>query len=181
MVPHLDEEEREHLEKELTLEELKDALMSFSDNKSPGEDGFTKEFYQTFFDLLCKDLLNSYIEAFQQGSLSISQRRGTITLIPKEDINLTDLKNWRPITLLTCISAHNDAENWQTKRQILSLIVNDFSKTDLQEMISGLSKWRIDRAHRHAIDVGEGQPVAETPIFRTRLHPVKTDHFIDYI
>ena len=63
-IPHLDEEEREHLEKELTLEELKDALMSFSDNKSPGEDGFTKEFYQTFFDLLCKDLLNSYIEAF---------------------------------------------------------------------------------------------------------------------
>ena len=35
-IPHLDEEEREHLEKELTLEELKDALMSFSDNKSPG-------------------------------------------------------------------------------------------------------------------------------------------------
>ena len=63
-IPHLDEEEREHLEKELTLEELKDALMSFSDNKSPGEDGFTKESYQTFFDLLCKDLLNSYIEAF---------------------------------------------------------------------------------------------------------------------
>ena len=30
-IPHLDE-----------LEELKDALMSFSDNKSPGEDGFTK-------------------------------------------------------------------------------------------------------------------------------------------
>ena len=54
----------------------------------------------TFSDLLCKDLLNSYIEAFQQGSLYISQRRGTITLIPKEDINLTDLKNWGPITLL---------------------------------------------------------------------------------
>ena len=65
----------------------------------------------------------------------------------------------------TVISAHNDAENWQTKRQILSLFVNDFSKTDLQEMIPGLSKWRIDQARRHAIDVGEGQPVVETPIF----------------
>ena len=40
----------------------------------------------------------------------------------------------------TLISAHNDAENWQTKRQILSLFVNDFSKTELQEMIPGLSK-----------------------------------------
>lgn len=37
----------------------------------------------------------------------------------------------------TLISAHNDAENWQTNRQILSLFVNDFSKTDLQEMIPG--------------------------------------------
>ena len=81
----------------------------------------------------------------------------------------------------TLISAHNDAENWQTKRQILSLFVNDFSKTDLQEMIPGLSKWRIDQARRHAIDVGEGQPVVETPIFRIRLDPVKTDHFIDFI
>ena len=32
--------------------------------------------------------------------MSISQRRGILTLIPKEDINLTDLKNWRPISLL---------------------------------------------------------------------------------
>ena len=81
----------------------------------------------------------------------------------------------------TLISAHNDAENWQTKRQILSLFVNDFSKTDLREMIPGLSKWRTDQARRDAIDVGEGQPVVETSIFRTRLDPVKTDHFIDYI
>ena len=81
----------------------------------------------------------------------------------------------------TLISAHNDAENWQTKRQILSLFVNDFSKTDLQEIIPGLSKWRIDQARRHAIDLGEGQPVVETPIFRIRLDPVKTDHFIDFI
>ena len=32
--------------------------------------------------------------------ISISQRRGIITLIPKEDGSLLDLSNWRPITLL---------------------------------------------------------------------------------
>ena len=53
-----------------------------------------------FFDLLCKDLLNSYNEAFCKGSLSVSQKRGTITLTPKGDENLTELKNWRPISLL---------------------------------------------------------------------------------
>ena len=99
-IPQLNEEEQESLEKDLTLEELKDALASFADNKSPGEDGFTKEFYQTFFDLIGKDLLNSYNDSLHKGSLSISQKRGSITLIPKGDVNLTDLKNWRPITLL---------------------------------------------------------------------------------
>ena len=84
----------------MTLEELKDALASFADKKSPGEDGLTKEFYQTFFDLIGKDLLNSYNASFHKGSLSITQKRGSITLIPKGDVNLTNLKNWRPISLL---------------------------------------------------------------------------------
>ena len=90
-VPNLNLEERE---------ELKEALLSFSDNKTPGEDGFTKEFYQSFFDLIWRDLLASFNAAFQSGSLSISQRRGTITLIPKPDGPLSELSNWRPISLL---------------------------------------------------------------------------------
>ena len=32
--------------------------------------------------------------------MSVSQKRGTITLIPKGDENLFDLKNWHPILLL---------------------------------------------------------------------------------
>ena len=63
-IPQLSGEEQSSLEKDLTINELKESLTSFSDNKSPGEDGVAKEFYQTFFDLLCKDLLNSYNESF---------------------------------------------------------------------------------------------------------------------
>ena len=81
----------------------------------------------------------------------------------------------------TLISTHNDAENWQTKRQILSLFVNDLSKTELQEMIPGLWKWWIDQARCHTTEVGEGQPIHDKLIFGTHLDPVKTDHFIDYI
>ena len=99
-IPQLNDKEQSFVEKDLTINELKEALTFFADNKSPGEDGFTKEFYQTFFDLLCKDLLNSYKEAFHKGSLSVSQKRGTIALILKVDDNLTELKNWCPISLL---------------------------------------------------------------------------------
>ena len=48
-IPQLNDEEKSSLDKDLTISELKEALDSFADNKSPGEDGFTKEFYQTFF------------------------------------------------------------------------------------------------------------------------------------
>ena len=68
-IPQLNVKEQESLEKDLTFKELKDALTSFADNKSPGEDGFTKEFYEALFDLLGKDLLNSYNEAFKKYSL----------------------------------------------------------------------------------------------------------------
>ena len=51
-IPQLNDEEQSFLEEDLTINELKEALTSFADKKSPGENAFTKEFYQTFFDLL---------------------------------------------------------------------------------------------------------------------------------
>ena len=47
-----------------------------------------------------QDLLNSYNDAFQNGSLSVSHRRGVISLNPKADSGLSELSGWRPITLL---------------------------------------------------------------------------------
>ena len=98
-IPQLNTEERDSLEHDFKYEELKEVVSSFSDNKTPGEDGFTKEFYKFFYDLIWRDLLNSYEAAFQNGSPSISQRRGIITLIPKADGDLKELSNWRPISL----------------------------------------------------------------------------------
>ena len=80
--------------------ECKESLDSFSRGKSPGEDGFTVEFYSKFFDLIGNDLVESLNTAYENEQLSISQRRGIITLIPKEESSLLELKNWRPITLL---------------------------------------------------------------------------------
>ena len=79
------------------------------------------------------------------------------------------------------IEAHNQAQSWQTKRQILSLFANDFSRLELQKMIPGLSKWRIDQARNHATETGKGQPILEKPIYRARIENAKVDHFLDYI
>jgi len=50
--------------------------------------------------LLLGNHLNSYNEALNKGQLSISQRRGVICLIPKDDSCPIELTNWRPLTLL---------------------------------------------------------------------------------
>ena len=52
------------------------------------------------FDLVGYDLVEGLNAAYDIGQLSISQRRGVITLLPKGDEPLTYLYNWRPITLL---------------------------------------------------------------------------------
>ena len=98
--PKLQEQQRNELEGEITLAECKVVLRTFSSGKSPGEDGFTWEFYNCFFDLLGQDLVNCFNDAYVKGKMSISQRRGVISLLPKVDANLLKLANWRPITLL---------------------------------------------------------------------------------
>ena len=48
----LNEEERELLDNDFTIDELKDSMNDLKKNKSPGSDGLTKEFYDYFGDFL---------------------------------------------------------------------------------------------------------------------------------
>ena len=55
-------------------------------DKSPGNDGLTKEFYETFWDELKEIFVNSVKEAKEIGRLSTSQRQVIIKLIEKIEI-----------------------------------------------------------------------------------------------
>ena len=77
----------------ITLEECRDVLRTFASGKSPGYDGFTWEFYNCFFDMLGQDLVDCFNVAFKEGEMSISQKRGVVTLVPKEDSDLANLAN----------------------------------------------------------------------------------------
>ena len=49
-LPRLNQEEIESMNKSITSTEIKTVLKNLPKNKSPGPDGFTREFYQTFRD-----------------------------------------------------------------------------------------------------------------------------------
>ena len=76
---------------------MRQNLKNFSPSKSPGDDGFMAEFYCSFFDVVSRDLVNSFNAAYKEGEFLISQHRGVITLMPREDSGLSDLLNWRPL------------------------------------------------------------------------------------
>jgi hypothetical protein len=95
----LSEEEKEGKEGTLKLFECEKALSEMKNNKSPGNDGITAEFYKKFWPLVGKILINALNESFQVGQLTISQRQSVLTLLDKKK-DKTLLKNWRPIALL---------------------------------------------------------------------------------
>ena len=84
----------------ITEAECINAINGFKKDKTPGTDGFSAEFYKFFWPKLRAEILTSFQFAFQTGSLSISQRRGVTSLIPKKDKDKSLLENLRPISLL---------------------------------------------------------------------------------
>ena len=50
--------------------------------------------------LVCTLILDSLNYSYAHGLLSINQRRGVISLLPKGNKDILELTNWRPITLL---------------------------------------------------------------------------------
>ena len=99
-IPKLTQENMISCEKEITENECYKALQTFTNNKSPGNDGLSKEFYLKFWRELSQPLMECYVHSQREGMLSVSQRQAIIVLIDKKDKDRQYLTNWRPISLL---------------------------------------------------------------------------------
>ena len=98
--PKLSDKARETCEGPINEKELLDALKACPKGKTPGNEGFPVEFYLMFWEEIKEYLLKSINAGYELGRLSITQRQGVITLLPKKDKDPLYLKNWRPISLL---------------------------------------------------------------------------------
>ena len=76
-IPIHTEEQSQTCEGPIAESELLNAL-------NDGNDGLTKEFYDTFWEEIKISLYNSITQSYQNGELSISQKEAVIQLIEKK-------------------------------------------------------------------------------------------------
>ena len=84
----------------ITSSEPGTVIKNLPTNKSPGPDGFTGEFYETFREELTPDLLKLFQKIAEGGTFPNSFYETTITLIPKPEKDVTKKENSRPISLM---------------------------------------------------------------------------------
>ena len=79
----LNQEEIANINRPVTSTEIETVIKNLPTNKSPGPEGFTGEFYQTFREELTPILLKLFQNIAEGGTLPNSFCEATITLIPK--------------------------------------------------------------------------------------------------
>ena len=84
-IKKLNTEESKAIEGPIKYEEVALVLKAMSNNRSPGSDGFSAEFFKMFWKKIGYFIIRSINYGFIKGELSVTQREGIITCIPKDN------------------------------------------------------------------------------------------------
>ena len=143
--PKLSVDDQRLCEGKLTVTKFWNALSVMQNNKTPGNDGLTKEFYVCFFNELGKLLVETLDFPYEKGELSTSQNQAVITLIQKKDKDSMFIKNWRPISLINVdVKVASKALTERMKKVVHSILFHCDQTAYVKGRYSGESVRLID-------------------------------------
>ncbi|GKC80750.1 RNA-directed DNA polymerase, eukaryota, partial [Tanacetum coccineum] len=92
----------DELERVVSRDEIRLAVWNCGDNKSPGPDGYSFEFFKKYWDLIGSDLCEAVEYFFVKGSFPKGCNSSFIALIPKV-LDAKFVSDFRPISLIGCV------------------------------------------------------------------------------
>ena len=97
-------------------------------------------------------------------------------LLDIEDISQTDHRYLEALAEAYC-----NANSWDTRRQILSVMTGVAGYKVIASFIQGLTKYRYTVANLHRLQFGRGAPVPVQPWTRIGVDLKQLDHFLFFI
>lgn len=93
----------QHLSEPITQHELTQVIKTMGNNKAPGPDGFTVEFYKAFQHQLIPDLLKVYNNIILDPRATLFPLNDShIILVPKKQ-GAIEVSDFRPISLINSV------------------------------------------------------------------------------
>jgi hypothetical protein len=92
--------ERDELDRPLSIDELDKSIDKANMKSAPGIDGMSNIFIKEFWSYIRIPLFNYCNTCYTKGTLTSNFKSAAIKLIPKKG-DVSSLKNWRPISLLS--------------------------------------------------------------------------------
>uniref|UniRef100_A0A803K359 Reverse transcriptase domain-containing protein n=1 Tax=Xenopus tropicalis TaxID=8364 RepID=A0A803K359_XENTR len=98
--PKLTAPQKSLMENVITEDEVKQAIKTLQLSKAPGPDGLTALYYKKFAHILSPHLTIMFNQLLTGDNFSQQTLTANISPIPKPNSDLTDCKNFRPISVL---------------------------------------------------------------------------------
>src|SRR5439155_10960149 len=99
-LPQISSTNNDKLLEPISSKEISNVIKKLPNNKSPGADGLSYEFYKSFSHSLLPYLTLLFNQVLLTNTSPLSWKASNIVLIPKKSEDKSLIQNWRPIALL---------------------------------------------------------------------------------
>ena len=96
-------------------------------------------------------------------------------------LDLDELSPTQTKHLQALAEAYNQAQSWQNRREILSIMAGVASYQTISVVIQGLTRYRYTLANLHRLQHGPSAPIPHHSFPRIRIDRRQLDHFLDFI